>query len=45
LAAPGAVAQNVTARAHHPLFVTEICEAKQELCLKLLQGLRGLQRR
>jgi hypothetical protein len=32
-------------RADRPLCVTEIFRAKQEVCLKLLQGLRGLQRR
>ena len=42
---PGAVAQDVTAGHAARLFVTEIFEAKQEVCLKLLQDLRGLQRR
>jgi len=45
LAAPGAVAQNVTAGHIARYFVTEIFEAKQEVCLKLLQDLRGLQRK
>jgi hypothetical protein len=44
LAAPVRSRAGCDCRAHGPLFVREICEAKQEVCLKLLSGLRELQR-